>query len=178
MIRLSKLTDYGFVLLTRVAGDDQKSWHTARDLADDTGLPLPTVSKLLKTFGRGGLLIAHRGARGGYSLSRAASDITASDIIEAIDGPIAFTDCMCATQPDACAIEKHCPTKSHWARITETIREALDKVTLAELARPVVAEMETSRAGIAGCRGGHCNSVPGTPCSCGDDKHIMGEIRK
>lgn len=176
MIRLSKLTDYGFVLLTRFATDSREPWHTARDLAEVTGLPLPTVSKLLKIFGRGGLLIAHRGARGGYSLSREASEITASDIIEAIDGPLAITECVCDSEAELCSIEHNCPTKPHWMRISKTIREALDKVTLAELAQPVPAFAKASNPGTQACRGGHCSAVPGKPCTCGDDQHKMGEI--
>lgn len=178
MIRLSKLTDYGFVLLTKFAADAKEPWHTARDLADVTGLPLPTVSKLLKIFGRGGLLIAHRGARGGYSLSREATEITASDIIEAIDGPLAITECACSSEAEQCSIEHSCPTKPHWLRITQTIREALDRVTLAELAQPVHANAKAPDFVVPACRGGHCSAVPGKPCTCGDDQHNMGDIQK
>jgi FeS assembly SUF system regulator len=168
MIKLSKLTDYGFVLLTRFADSSTENWHTARDLADETGLPLPTVSKLLKVFSRGGILAAHRGVHGGYNLSRPADHITASDIIEVIDGPIAITDCVCDGHSEPCAIEDHCPTKPHWVQITNKIRAALDQVTLAELAAPVKNNQVSATVDDSRCRGGLCNSMPGEPCSCGD----------
>lgn len=175
MIRLSKLTDYGFVLLTCFEDNKGKNWLTARDLAETTGLPLPTVSKLLKTFSRGGMLQAHRGASGGYSLARPASHITAADVIEAIDGPISLTECACDNhEDDVCAIEGHCPTKSHWVQISRKIRAALSDITLLELSRP--SKNTTAAARDSTCSGEECNSLPGAPCSCGERQmHFPGD---
>lgn len=178
MIRLSKLTDYGFVLLTRFASAEGETWFTARDLADSTALPLPTVSKLLKVFSRGGVLTAQRGMYGGYKLARSAESINVAEILEIIDGPLAITECACEDRSDgkACVIEDHCPTKPHWIRLTRKIRETLASVTLQEMSEPV-AETETLKAGVqAACRGGHCGSASHEPCSCGnEDLHFPGE---
>jgi FeS assembly SUF system regulator len=176
MIRLSKLTDYGFVLLTRFGDNSDKKWLTARDLAETTGLPLPTVSKLLKTFSKGGMLQAHRGANGGYSLARPASMITAADVIEAVDGPLGITDCACGDHKDnVCAIEEHCPTKPHWVRISRKIRDALTDVTLLELSQSVPSET-SAPAHSSVCRGDGCNTRPDRGCTCGEHQtHFSGD---
>lgn len=176
MIRLSKLTDYGIVLLTRFADNTDKKWLTARDLAENTGLPLPTVSKLLKTFSKAGVLQAHRGANGGYSLARPSDEITAADVIEVIDGPIGLTDCACGEHSqDVCHIETHCPTKPHWVRISQKIRSALNDVTLLELSSPVITENHTVNRDSR-CNGDGCKTVPNGPCTCGDHKtHFSGD---
>jgi len=175
MIRLSKLTDYGFVVLTRFADSQSGNWHTARDLADETGLPLPTVRKLLKTLTRGGLLSAHRGAHGGYNLARPAEDISISEIIEVIDGPIGITDCSCENDSLPCGIEANCPTKPHWVQITSLIRKTLDAVTLAELARPVQATAPArSTIAVDHCEGGLCSGAAEN-CTCHLDKFQSGD---
>lgn len=171
MIRINKLTDYGFVLLAQFAISDVSSWHTARDLAVETGLPLPTVSKLLKVFSRSGLLAAHRGSRGGYSLTKPPHQISAADIIEIIDGPIAVTDCLNPRDTPSCAIEDSCSTRQHWRIISDKIHTALDQVSLAELSRTVSASK---------CLTGEpCGSLPGEACACGDHgKVLIGESKK
>ncbi|HVH88183.1 MAG TPA: Rrf2 family transcriptional regulator, partial [Terriglobales bacterium] len=93
MIRLQKLTDYGLVLMTCVARHHEQSLHTARDLAVESHLPLPTVSKLLKQLLQGGLLVSHRGIKGGYSLARPPQAISIAEIVAALEGPIALTEC-------------------------------------------------------------------------------------
>jgi FeS assembly SUF system regulator len=170
MIRLSKLTDYGFVLLTRFACSDGEVWLTARDLADATGLPLPTVSKLLKVFSKHGILDAQRGVYGGYRLARQPEDIRILDVIELVDGPIAITDCACeADTGAACSIEAHCPTRPHWQKITERIRTALSDLTLVDMAEPLRTGAEANVALTAHGCGGHCAPAPGQPCRCGND---------
>lgn len=174
MLKLGKLTDYAFVLLTRFVKADRNACHTARDLADETGLPLPTVSKILKIFGRGGLLKAHRGAHGGYCLSRDASDITVSEILEIIDGPIAITDCVCEHQTAelACAIEDQCNMKQHWITISNTIRDALNRITLEQLALPSLpgAMGMPLNISIPCSNHGKCheNRQSHQPCTCGE----------
>lgn len=134
MLRLSKLTDYGTVVLASLARDPGRV-HTAADLAADTGLSLPTVSKLLKLLTKGGLLISHRGPHGGYSLARPAERISAVEILDALEGPVAITEC--SSHHSHCAIERLCIVGHNWRRISAAVREALTTVTLAELARPV-----------------------------------------
>lgn len=168
MIRLSKLTDYGFVLLTRFASSDGSVWLTARDLSDSTGLPLPTVSKLLKLFSRNGILAAQRGVYGGYRLAHNAADITAADVIELVDGPIAITDCACeGREGPVCSIEAHCPTKPHWLRITQKIRNALADVTLLEMSKPLeVSLVNTNETNDLACKD-QCSRSADAPCQCG-----------
>jgi len=110
MVRLGKLTDYGLVLMTCIARDQGAPLRTARDLARESKLPLSTVSKLLKELLQSGLLVSHRGTKGGYVLARDASRISVVDIIAAIEGPMALTEC--STDLSLCTIEACCPIKN------------------------------------------------------------------
>lgn len=136
MIRIAKLTDYGILLLTCFARHPELPIQTARDLAAEARLPLPTVSKLLKALSRRGLLVSHRGVRGGYSLARPPEAISVVEVIDALEGPIAMTDCS----PDAhglCTLEPVCPVQGTWRRINHAVREALTSLSLADMARPL-----------------------------------------
>ncbi len=178
MIRLSKLTDYGFVILTQFALSGGGAWFTSRDLSTQTGLPLPTVSKLLKVCSNGGLLVAQRGVNGGYKLARAAETINVAEIIEIIDGPLAITDCACEGYAhNTCSIEDHCLTRPHWIRISNTIRAALANITLLDMATPPVAAITSVVTGKVACNGDQCSSTVGTPCGCGDSiNHFLPSI--
>jgi FeS assembly SUF system regulator len=135
VLRISRLTDYGIVLLTRFASDRTTSVHTARDLAAEVRVPAPTVSKILKALAHVGILESHRGASGGFSLARPAERISVAEVIEALDGPIAMTECL-GEEPGACEIESGCPVRSNWDRINRTVRDALVGLTIADMARP------------------------------------------
>ena len=137
MIRLSRLADYGVVLACQMAVKADRC-HNAFDLAAATGLPAPTVSKLLAALARAGVLVSQRGAKGGYRLARAPGAITAADIVSAVDGPIALTVCI-EHGAGACDVESLCPTRSGWRRINDAVRNAMKSVSLAELAFPVPA---------------------------------------
>ncbi|MGH7162730.1 MAG: SUF system Fe-S cluster assembly regulator [Planctomycetota bacterium] len=132
MLRITKQADYGIVLLTRFTGNGERSVHNARDLAAETRLPLPTVSKILKALARDGLLLSHRGVKGGYSLARPAREVSVADIIRALDGPIAMTECLDIEGSD-CGIESCCPVRSNWARINRAVRLALAGIPLTEM---------------------------------------------
>lgn len=134
MIRLSKLADYGIVLLTYFAHEGG-SVRTARELSDESRLPLPTVSKILKALCRSGLLVSQRGVHGGYALVRSAKDISVVDIIGAIEGPIAMTDCA-FTAPGLCEFENACPVRSNWQRINSTVVKALSGLSLLDMKQP------------------------------------------
>lgn len=136
MIRLGKLTDYGLVLMTYMAREHERQLHTARDLAEQSKLPLPTVSKLLKQLMQGGLLVSHRGIKGGYSLSRLPQAISVADIVASLEGPIALTDCSTDIE-GLCEIETCCPIKSNQRIISKVVRGALEKVMLADLVQPM-----------------------------------------
>lgn len=139
MIRITRETDYGIVLLAFMARNAGHSYSAAA-LAGRNRLSLPMVSKILKTLTRAGLLISQRGAQGGYSLARSAQDITAAEIIDALEGPIALTEC---SQDDlnACIHQDHCSISNHWNRINRAVREALDNVSLSELSRPLPVQI-------------------------------------
>ena len=132
MIRMNKLTDYGVVLLTTFARDPGQG-ISARELSLRTGIPQPTVVKLLKTLLKAGLLVSQRGTKGGYSLSRSPEEIPVSTIVEALEGPVAITEC---NVPGTCEHERRCPARPNWAAVNEVIHEALSRLTLAQMTRP------------------------------------------
>lgn len=131
MIRLGRLTDYGIVLMAHLAGAGQGP-HAARDVAAATQLPLPAVSKLLKSLAREGLLISSRGTKGGYQLARPAEQITVPQMITALEGPIALTDCN--LHEGACSQEPRCHVRTPWQRINRAVHDALSQIRLADLA--------------------------------------------
>lgn len=134
MIRMTKQTDYGFVLLSHLA-NEAAGEANAPELAAETKLPLPMVSKILKLLVRQGLLLSHRGVKGGYSLARPAAAITAAEILKALEGPVALTVCI-EGSPGECEHEHYCTVRGPWQRINREIYTALAGVTLAELAAP------------------------------------------
>ncbi|HLY07843.1 MAG TPA: SUF system Fe-S cluster assembly regulator [Planctomycetota bacterium] len=139
MIRMTRLTDYGIMLLTLFARDEKHPMKSARDLSLEAKLPLPTVSKILKLLAKSGLLAAHRGVRGGFTLSRKPDAITMATVINALEGPIGVTDC-CAPASD-CGIENSCIVKSNWIKINRVVFGALDRVTLSEMTHPLPADV-------------------------------------
>lgn len=145
MIRLSKLTDYAIVLLSQIVRMDGKV-ATTTTLTAATGLPYPTVSKVLKTLTRGGLLHAQRGATGGYALSRSSTEISVADVVQAMDGPIAITDCV-EGGAGGCGIEKCCPLNGHWNKINRVVQGALAEVSLREIAFDVPQAFRKPEAG-------------------------------
>ncbi|MCP4202757.1 MAG: SUF system Fe-S cluster assembly regulator [bacterium] len=145
MIRMTKQADYGIVLLTRMASEPDRLVN-ASELAGVVQLPLPTVSKILKLLGRAGLLESHRGVKGGYCLAREAERITVAEIITALDGPIAITECIDDT-PGECSQESFCGVRANWQRINHAIRHALENITLAEMTHPIGAELVTLGGG-------------------------------
>ncbi len=134
MIRLSRLTDYGIVLMSHLAGFGDGEPHNAREIAAEARLPQPVVGKLLKTLAREGLLKSHRGAKGGYSLARRPEEISTAEMITAREGPIGLTECT--VHPGECAQEPSCHVREPWQRINEVVRGALSDVSLADLAQP------------------------------------------
>lgn len=127
---MSKLTDYGTLVLSQLAAGGGTP-ASAVVVAGKTHIALPTVSKLLKALTRSGLVVSTRGAQGGYALARAAEDITAAEIIDALEGPVAITEC--SADHSACDIAAWCRVGRAWQRINLSIREALEQVTLADL---------------------------------------------
>jgi FeS assembly SUF system regulator len=131
MIRMTKQTDYGFVLLSHLALEADGEANSP-ELAAETRLPLPMVSKILKLLVRQGLLVSHRGVKGGYSLARPASTITAAEILKALEGPVALTVCI-EGSPGECEHEHYCTVRGPWQKINREIFAALEGITLADL---------------------------------------------
>jgi FeS assembly SUF system regulator len=171
MIRLTKLTDYGLVVLTHFANAlDRKVWN-ARDVAQEVHLPVPTVSKLLKAFARGGLLKAHRGVHGGYSLVKKPEAVTLPEIVEILEGPVAITECQEGGGDTSCLLQSLCPLRPTWAELNETVRQSLQNVTLADLARNAAGHQRKVQSRIQ-----HNLASAKEGVSAGDDKKPAGSI--
>ncbi|MBN1240924.1 MAG: SUF system Fe-S cluster assembly regulator [Gammaproteobacteria bacterium] len=130
MLRMSKLTDYGTMVLAQLAATEG-SLATCSAVAEATRLGQPTVSKLLKLLARAGLVVSERGVQGGYALARSADAISAAEIIDALEGPFAITECSAAA--GTCDLESHCRVATAWQRINGSIRRSLESVSLADL---------------------------------------------
>ncbi len=133
MLRLSKLTDYATVILSFMAKDDGRIC-AAMEIANVTGIALPTVSKILKALVNAKVLISTRGTKGGYTLSTAPENITVASIISALEGPIAVTECSISQQ--GCEQASGCNIRGHWNVINLAIYNALESVTLADMIKP------------------------------------------
>ena len=131
MLRISKLTDYATVILAALA-EQPGEVRTATALAEQTHIAPPTVSKLLKQLQRAGLVSSTRGLHGGYQLARPASQISAAAILDALEGPVALTDCSAGH--GQCDIEASCRVGRVWQRLNLAIRRSLYEVSLAQLA--------------------------------------------
>ena len=139
MLRLSKLTDYATVILSFMARD-REQMRAAMEIAGMTGIALPTVSKILKLLVNAEVLISTRGAKGGYVLARMPEEISVAAVISALEGPIALTECSISHR--GCEQASGCDIRGSWSLINQTIHNALESVTLADLIRPAVAQEE------------------------------------
>jgi len=144
MIRIAKLTDYAIVLLSYFASDDEQPVHNARDLAERAQVPLPTVSKILKALSHGEIVVSQRGVNGGYRLAREPQAISIADIITAVEGPIAMTEC--SVEPAGlCDLEAVCPVGANWQKINRVVGEALRGLTLADMVKPLPVQATATR---------------------------------
>ena len=134
MLRMSKLTDYGTVVMTYLARN-ASAIHTANEIAEGVQVALPTTSKLLKSLTRAGLVASTRGTRGGYFLARPAREISIAEVIAALEGPIGLTEC--STTAGACEQESGCSVRGNWQRINNVVVGALKHVSLAEMVAPI-----------------------------------------
>ncbi|HET9811052.1 MAG TPA: SUF system Fe-S cluster assembly regulator [Sphingomicrobium sp.] len=133
-MRLSHLADYAVVLMTAAARREAGERLSATELSAETGVPLPTAQKLMGQLAGAGLLSSSRGAAGGFSLSRPATEISLVDIVEAVEGPIALTMCSDSNNHQ-CILDAHCRVKPHIGVVGRAVRGALGAVRLTELAQ-------------------------------------------
>ena len=138
MLRVSRLTDYATVVMTCIAAHPHDVL-TAGQIADESRLELPTVSKLLKALGHASLVESFRGVNGGYRLARSAADISLAEIVEALEGPIGMTECSLAE--GHCDRESQCGVRGSWQQVNSVLDSALRAVSLADMLKtrlPVV----------------------------------------
>ena len=133
MLRISKMTDYAIMVMVQLNASKGEVL-SAQALAERSRLELPTVSKVLKLLVKDGLVESYRGPSGGYSMKQDARDISVAKIIAAIEGPIAMTEC--SVEEGLCAQEAMCSLRGNWQRISMAVAEAMEGVSLAEMAQP------------------------------------------
>jgi FeS assembly SUF system regulator len=133
MLRISKLTDYAILMMVEMARDGEML--SAHVLAERIHVEIPTASKVLKLLAGSGLLLSYRGANGGYRVRHAAADISVAEVIAAIEGPIAMTEC--SVEEGLCSQEDQCELRSNWQRISQAVAQALRDVSLAEMSAPI-----------------------------------------
>ena len=131
MLRISKITDYGTLVLVYLASQAQDYPCPASEIAYKVHLSLPTVQKILKILRRAGLVNSSRGVGGGYQLSRAADEINAGEILDALEGPIAITEC--SHDEGQCQLESNCKVGSAWRKISQALLSALKEIRLSDL---------------------------------------------
>lgn len=146
MLRVSRLADYATSLMACL-GEQGEEVVSAAQLAECLGLEPPTVSKLLKMLARAGLVESFRGAHGGYRLARAAADISIAQVVTAIEGPIAMTECGIA--PGQCERETTCRVSGPWQRINAHVTTALESMSVADMMQPRAAGNTNVRTSVA-----------------------------
>jgi Rrf2 family protein len=153
MLRLTKKADYGLMALKYLAEQDGHGGghggaRSAKDVAEAYHIPPQLLAKILQTLARAGLLVSHAGTNGGYSLSRPASEITAFEVIRAIDGPLFITSCI--TIHGACDLAGHCTIKEPLRKVNDSIRELLNGLRISDLMEAVDAEQVGTNAPVGG----------------------------
>lgn len=138
-MRLSNLADYAVITMSAAAGHCGGGRTSSAELAAETGLPVPTVQKLVSKLSAAGLLRSVRGAHGGLQLARPAAAINLADIVEAVEGPIALTACV---EGSDCTLDHDCRMRAHWPLVNSALRGALADIPLTQLALPAKAQAE------------------------------------
>lgn len=148
MLRIGKLTDYAIVVLAHMARHAHRCVFSATDLATETGVPLPTVQKVLKTLTREGLLVSMRGARGGYALGSDPATVDLLRLLEAMEGPVSMTECA-GGEAHHCVEAGRCHVAGHWVVINHAVRQALQQVTLRDLSRTLPLRRPSAEPALA-----------------------------
>jgi Rrf2 family protein len=162
MLRLTKKADYGLMALkylaehtaeqallpVQAAGSKTGFAQSAKDIADAYHIPPQLLAKILQTLARAGLLVSHAGTNGGYALARPASDISAFEVIRAIDGPLFITSCI--TIHGACDLAGHCTIKEPLRKVNDSIKDLLSAIHIADLIEVPDADGHGSGAMVGG----------------------------
>lgn len=138
MLRLSKKADYALMAMKHLATRPDAASVSAREIAEQYGIPIELMAKVLQRLARRGLVASHQGTRGGYRLGRAATAISVADIIQAIDGPLTVT--ACSTDAENCDQYGKCSVRDPLWRIKDRILSALATCSLHEVAADAPAD--------------------------------------
>jgi Rrf2 family protein len=148
MLRLTKKADYGLMALKYLAEQKDGSARSAKDIAEAYHIPPQLLAKILQTLAKAGLLVSHAGTNGGYALSRPATEMTAFEVIRAIDGPLFITSCI--TIHGACDLAGHCTIKEPLRKVNDSIKELLNGIRIADLIETGDAEQVGTSAPVGG----------------------------
>ena len=130
-MKINKLTDYSIVILANLVAKDENAMYTAKELSEFSGIPLPTVTRILKILSNKGILESQRGAQGGYELTNNSTDVSIAEVIEAMEGPIALTEC--ASDDCGCAFEPSCAVGKPWQKINKAVNDVLQNISLSDM---------------------------------------------
>ncbi len=145
MLRLTKKADYGLMALKYLAEQADGGARSAKDIAEAYHIPPQLLAKILQTLAKAGLLVSHAGTNGGYALSRSAKDISAFEVIRAIDGPLFITSCI--TIHGSCDLAGHCTIKEPLRKVNDSIKQLLSGISISDLID--AADLERGEAGAA-----------------------------
>jgi Rrf2 family protein len=148
MLRLTKKADYGLMALKYLAEQKDGSAHSAKDIAEAYHIPPQLLAKILQTLAKAGLLVSHAGTNGGYALSRTATEITAFEVIRAIDGPLFITSCI--TIHGTCDLAGHCTIKEPLRKVNDSIKDLLNGIRIADLIETGDTEHVAAGAPVGG----------------------------
>lgn len=137
MLRIGKLTDYGIVVLNQLAGQGAVQ-QSVEDIAQSTGLNVPTVRKVMKALADSGLVLTRRGVKGGYRIARSTAQISLRDVVEAFEGPIALTEC--SQDHHTCDITEQCSLSDSWGGINQLIMQMMGRITLEDVRNPAIVD--------------------------------------
>ena len=145
MLRLTKKADYGLMALKYLAEQADAGARSAKDIAEAYHIPPPLLAKILQTLAKAGLLVSHAGTNGGYALARSAKEISAFEVIRAIDGPLFITSCI--TIHGTCDLAGHCTIKEPLRKVNDSIKDLLSGIRISDLAEMDDAHGEGSAVG-------------------------------
>ena len=141
MIKVSRMADYAILLVCKMSNDENKV-YSSQELSIITSLKITTISKILTKLTKANVTDSIRGVSGGYKLTMQAEDISVGNIIDIIDGKVALTVCVEEGENHNCDLVSLCPSQSNWQIINNTVREALNSVSIAEMANPFVSNLQ------------------------------------
>jgi Rrf2 family protein len=152
MLRLTKKADYGLMALKYLAEQSAAAGmpaaQSAKDIAQAYHIPPPLLAKILQTLARAGILVSHAGTNGGYALARPANEISAFEVIRAIDGPLFITSCI--TIHGTCDLAGHCTIKEPLRKVNDSIKELLSGICISDLAEPAGAQIQSDQGAAVG----------------------------